>query len=33
VLSVVAQAFAFIIFIFLCACEDLSHSSDDTDEG
>jgi hypothetical protein len=32
-LSVVAQAFALIVFIYLCACEDLSPSSGDADEG
>jgi hypothetical protein len=32
-LSVVAQAFALVVFIYLCAGEDLSSSSGDTDEG
>jgi hypothetical protein len=32
-LSVVAQAFALVIFIYLCAGEDLSPSFGDTDEG
>jgi hypothetical protein len=32
-LSVVAQAFALVIFIYLCAGEDLPPSSGDTDEG
>jgi hypothetical protein len=32
-LSVVAQAFALIIFIYLCAGEDLPPSSDNADEG
>jgi hypothetical protein len=32
-LSVVAQAFAFIIFIYLYAGENLPPSSSDTDEG
>jgi hypothetical protein len=32
-LSVVAQAFALIIFIYLCAGEDLPSSSGDADEG
>jgi hypothetical protein len=32
-LSVVAQAFALLIFIYLCAGEDLPPSSGDTDEG
>jgi hypothetical protein len=32
-LSVIAQAFALVVFIYLCAGEDLSHSSGDADEG
>jgi hypothetical protein len=32
-LSVVAQVFALVIFIYLCAGEDLSSSSNDADEG
>jgi hypothetical protein len=32
-LSVVAQAFALVIFIYLCAGEDLHPSSGDADEG
>jgi hypothetical protein len=32
-LSVVAQAFALVIFIYLCAGEDLPSFSGDTDEG
>jgi hypothetical protein len=32
-LSVVAQAFALVIFIYLCAGEDLPLSSGDGDEG
>jgi hypothetical protein len=32
-LSVVAQAFVLIIFIYLCTDDDLSHSSGDVDEG
>jgi hypothetical protein len=32
-LSVVAQAFALVIFIYLCAGEDLPLSSGDADEG
>jgi hypothetical protein len=32
-LSVVAQAFALIIFIYLCAGENLLFSSGDVDEG
>jgi hypothetical protein len=32
-LSVVAQAFALIVFIYLCAGEDFPLSSDDADEG
>jgi hypothetical protein len=32
-LSVVAQAFALVIFIYLCAGEDLPSSSNDVDEG
>jgi hypothetical protein len=32
-LSVVAQAFALAIFIYLCTDEDLSPSSGDADEG
>jgi hypothetical protein len=32
-LSVVAQAFALIIFIYLCAGENISPSSDDANEG
>jgi hypothetical protein len=31
-LSVVAQAFGFVVFIYLCAGEDLPPSSDDADE-
>jgi hypothetical protein len=32
-LSVVTQVFALDIFIYLCAAEDLPHSSGDVDEG
>jgi hypothetical protein len=32
-LSVVAQAFAFIVFIYLCAGEDLPPSFGDVDKG
>jgi hypothetical protein len=32
-LSVVAQSFALVIFIYFCAGEDISPSSDDADEG
>jgi hypothetical protein len=32
-LSVVGQAFALVVFIYLCAGEDLPPSSGDTDEG
>jgi hypothetical protein len=32
-LSIVTQAFALIIFIYLCAGEDLPPSSGDADEG
>jgi hypothetical protein len=32
-LSIVAQAFALFIFIYLCAGEDLSPSTGDADEG
>jgi hypothetical protein len=32
-LSVVAQTFALIVFIYLCAGEDLPPSSGDADEG
>jgi hypothetical protein len=32
-LSVVAQSFGLIVFIYLCAGEDLSPSSNDTNEG
>jgi hypothetical protein len=33
-LSIVAQAFAFVVFIYLCTGEDLPHfSSGDADEG
>jgi hypothetical protein len=32
-LRVVAQAFALVVFIYLCAGEHLPPSSDDTDEG
>jgi hypothetical protein len=32
-LSVVAQAFALVVFIYLCAGEDLLSSSGDADEG
>jgi hypothetical protein len=32
-LSVVAQAFALVVFIYLCTSEDLPPSSDDADEG
>jgi hypothetical protein len=32
-LSVVAQAFALVVFIYLCADEDLPPSSGDADEG
>jgi hypothetical protein len=32
-LSIVAQAFALVIFIYLCAGEDLPPSSGDGDEG
>jgi hypothetical protein len=32
-LSIVAQVFALIIFIYLCAGEDLPPSSSDADEG
>jgi hypothetical protein len=32
-LSVVAQAFALVIFIYLCAGDDLPSSSNDADEG
>jgi hypothetical protein len=32
-LSVVAQALALVIFIYLCGGEDLPPSSGDTDEG
>jgi hypothetical protein len=32
-LSIVTQAFALIVFIYLCAGEDLSPSSGDADEG
>jgi hypothetical protein len=32
-LSVVAQAFTLVVFIYLCAGEDFPPSSGDTDEG
>jgi hypothetical protein len=32
-LSVVTQAFALVVFIYLCAGEDLPSSSSDADEG
>jgi hypothetical protein len=32
-LSVVAQSFALVVFIYLCACEDLPPPSGNTDEG
>jgi hypothetical protein len=32
-LSVVAQAFALVVFICMCAGEDVSSSCSDTDEG
>jgi hypothetical protein len=32
-LSVVAQAFALVVFIYLCAGEDLPPSSSDVNEG
>jgi hypothetical protein len=32
-LSVVTQAFALVVFIYLCAGEDLPSSSGDADEG
>jgi hypothetical protein len=32
-LSIVAQAFALVVFIYLCAGEDLSPSFDDVDKG
>jgi hypothetical protein len=32
-LSIVAQVLTLVVFIYLCADEDLLHSSDDADEG